>query len=55
MSIIQSISVLLGCISAVIDGTARCNTVKSMTYKRHARASTVRPIHSRRPARRGAV
>src|ERR671918_571350 len=50
MSMIHSSSALLGWRSALIAGTARCKTVRSMTYSTHARAITVRPIHSLRPA-----
>src|SRR5919106_5553653 len=51
MSTIHNNSALLGCRSALSDGTARCSTVRSITYSRHASASTASPIHSRRPAR----
>src|SRR5687768_15062741 len=43
-------SALLGRRSALMAGTARCRTVRSMTYSTHARAITARPIHSLRPA-----
>src|SRR5512132_1855274 len=41
---------LLGRRSALIAGTARCSTVRSITYSRAPSASTASPIHSRRPA-----
>src|SRR6266545_2290134 len=47
---IHSSWVLLGCRSALIAGTARCSTVRSITYSRQAWASTPSPTHSRRPA-----
>jgi hypothetical protein len=50
MSMIHSSSALLGRRSALMAGTARCRTVRSMTYSTHARAITARPIHSLRPA-----
>src|SRR4029453_8579792 len=53
MSMIQSSWALLGWRSSLIAGTARWRTVRSITYSRQARARTLRPIHSRRPARGG--
>src|SRR4029453_2817625 len=50
MSMIHSSWALLGCRSALIAGTARCSTVRSITYSRAPSASTASPIHSRRPA-----
>src|SRR5918992_2688316 len=50
MSMIHSSWALLGRRSALMAGTARCRTVRSMTYSTHARAITARPIHSFRPA-----
>src|ERR687895_22047 len=50
MSMIHRSSALLGRRSALMAGTARCRTVRSMTYSTHARAITARPIHSLRPA-----
>src|ERR671918_359446 len=50
MSMIQSSWELLGSRSALRRGTARCRTVRSIAYRTQARASTARPIHSRRPA-----
>src|ERR671914_2154946 len=50
MSMIHRSSALLGRRSALMAGTARCKTVRSMTYSTHARAITARPIHSLRPA-----
>src|ERR1051326_8590825 len=52
MSTIHSSWVLLGRRSALICGTARFSTVRSIAYSRHGRASTARPVHSLRPARR---
>ncbi len=52
MSTIHSSSVLLGCRSWLISGTARFSTVRSIAYSRHGIVSTARLIHSRRPARR---
>src|SRR5687768_16864527 len=51
MSMIHSSCALLGCRSALSRGTARCRTVRSIAYTTHARTSTPRPTHSRRPAR----
>src|SRR6266540_3714946 len=53
MSMIHSSWALVGCSSRLIDGTARCSTVRSITYSRHASVNTPSPIHSRRPACRG--
>src|SRR4029450_2446002 len=53
MSTIQSSSALLGRRSALIDGTARVRTVRSIAYTRLGSAITASPIHSRRVARRG--
>ena len=44
----------LGFSSALIDGTARFNTVRSTEYSMHGSAMTARPIHWRRVARGGA-
>src|SRR3712207_6435525 len=49
---IQSSSTLLGRRSLLIAGTARCRTVRSITYTRQASVRTATPSHSRRPARR---
>src|SRR5688500_5302359 len=54
MSMIHSSSALLGWRSALMAGTARCRTVRSIAYSTHARAITARPIHSLRPALAGA-
>ena len=48
---IHSSCVLLGSRSALIEGTARCRIVRSITYSRQARQSTARPTHSRLVAR----
>src|SRR5918999_3961346 len=53
MSMIHRSSALLGWRSALMAGTARCRTVRSMAYSTHARAITARPIHSLRPALAG--
>src|SRR5215213_2497913 len=53
MSMIQRSSTLVGRRSRLIAGTARCRTVRSMTYSRQASVRTPRPTHSRRPARLG--
>src|SRR5688500_6366050 len=53
MSMIHSSSALLGWRSALMAGTARCRTVRSMAYSTHARAITARPVHSLRPALAG--
>src|SRR5918996_735824 len=53
MSMIHRSSALLGWRSALMAGTARCRTVRSMAYNTHARAITARPIHSLRPALAG--
>src|SRR5687768_4000400 len=50
MSTIQSSSEALGLRSALSCGTARFSTVRSIEYRRHGRAMTARPIHSRRVA-----
>src|SRR6266545_6123260 len=50
MSVIHNSSALLGRSSALNDGTARCSTVRSIAYSRHASANTASPVHSRRPA-----
>src|SRR6266540_1462792 len=55
MSVIHNSSALLGRRSALSDGTARCSTVRSIAYSRHASASTASPVHSRRPARGAAI
>src|SRR5919201_6501054 len=46
---------LVGWRSALMAGTARCRTVRSITYSTHASAITASPIHSLRPARGGAA
>ncbi len=53
MSTIHSSSVLLGCRSALSEGSASVRTVRSMAYSRHGSAMTASPIHSRRVARAG--
>src|SRR5262245_25867380 len=55
MSMIQRSCALVGWSASLIAGTARWRTVRSITYSRQASARTARPIHSRRPARRGVV
>src|SRR4029079_46954 len=54
MSMIHRSCVRVGCSSRLIDGTARCRTVRSITYSRHASARTESPIHSRLVAFAGA-
>ncbi len=55
MSMIHSSWALLGCKSELIAGTARCSTVRSITYSKQAIARTPRPTHSRTLALGGVV
>src|SRR5688572_6081140 len=55
MSTIQSSADELGLSAAVICGTARCRTVRSIEYSTHGKPMTARPIQSRRSAFRGTV
>src|ERR671910_2521936 len=50
MSMIHRSCALVGRRSSLISGTARCSTVRSITYSTHARAITPSPIQSRRVA-----
>jgi hypothetical protein len=50
MSMIHSSWALVGRRSVLMAGTAKYSTVRSITYRTQASASTASPIHSRRPA-----
>src|SRR6266536_1496242 len=54
MSVIHSNCAGLGCKAALIFGTARYRTLRSMEISRAGRVKTTRPVHSRRDASRGA-
>ncbi len=50
MSMIHNCSALLGRRAALMCGTARFSTVRSMEWSSQGTAITARPIHARRPA-----